>query len=191
MEHIQKWIHEKKWVDPNVDDHAFIGGRVSLSWVGHWEYPRYKKAFDKDLVLIPLPDFGEGSKTGQGSWNWGITTNCKHPGEAFDFIRFLMKDEEILKMANANGAVPATHSAIGKSKNYGPDGPLHLYVVQLTGGFSVPRPATPAYPVITDVFQNAFDDIRHGVDISSTLNQAVEEIDTDIRNNQGYPFRDG
>ena len=26
-----------------------------------------------DLVLLPLPDLGQGTKTGQGSWAWAVT----------------------------------------------------------------------------------------------------------------------
>ena len=40
---------------------------------------------------MPLPDFGQGSKTGQGSWNWGITAGSKHPQAAVEFLRFLLQ----------------------------------------------------------------------------------------------------
>ncbi len=76
MNRVQQWI-TGGMVDPNLDDNAFVHGRVALSWVGHWEYPRYARALGSDLVVLPLPDFGRGSRTGQGSWNWGITNRCK------------------------------------------------------------------------------------------------------------------
>jgi len=71
MRHLQKWL-QKKWVDPNLDDNAFNSGRVALSLSGHWEYKRYVNKWKTDLILIPLPDFGKGSKSGQGSWLWSI-----------------------------------------------------------------------------------------------------------------------
>src|SRR5687767_15335853 len=43
-------------------------GRVALSWTGHWKYPSYRAALGRDLILLPLPDFGHGVKTGMGSW---------------------------------------------------------------------------------------------------------------------------
>ncbi len=189
MKRFQKWIDEKGYVDSNVDDNAFLGGRVALSWVGHWEYRRYQDAFGDDLVLMPLPDFGNDTRTGQGSWNWGITTKCEHPQKAVQFVEFLLEDQQILDMANANAAVPSTSSAISKSKLYKPGSKLHLFVTQLTDGFSVPRPRTPAYPVITSVFQQAFDDIRNGADVQEALDKAVADINQDIRANNGYPPR--
>jgi multiple sugar transport system substrate-binding protein len=60
----QSW---KPYVDPNTDANAMTSRRAALSWVGHWLYPAYSKALGSDLVIMPLPDFGLGPKTGQGS----------------------------------------------------------------------------------------------------------------------------
>jgi len=90
-------------------------------------------------------------------------------------------------MTAANGAVPATLRAIARSPLYGEEGPLRLFSRQLMEGFSVPRPQTPAYPVITSVFQQAFIDIRNGGDVQAALGRAAETIDQDIRDNKGYP----
>jgi multiple sugar transport system substrate-binding protein len=60
MTTLQRWL-AGGYVDRNVDDDAFVGGRVALSWAGHWEYPRYSAALGDDLVLLPLPDLGQGS----------------------------------------------------------------------------------------------------------------------------------
>jgi multiple sugar transport system substrate-binding protein len=187
MRWFQRWVDEKEWVDSNVDDNAFVSGRVALSWVGHWEYERYREAHGEDLLLLPLPDFGQGSRTGQGSWSWGITQRCEQPEAAAKFIDFLLQDRQILEMTRANGAVPATHSAIRASGQYGEGQPLRLYVTQLTGGFAVPRPRTPAYPVVSSLFQNGFNDLLDGAKVDRVLRRAAEEITQDIRDNQGYP----
>jgi len=187
MKHLQKWI-VKGFVDPNLDDAAFSAGRVGLSWVGHWEYGRYTDAHKNNLILLPLPDFGKGSRTGQGSWNWGITSNCAHPEKAAEFITFLMTTPEILSMCEANGAVPGTKDAIRKSSLYGEKGPLHIFAEQLLQGMAVPRPKTPAYPVITNEFQKAFQHIRNNGNVKKVLTEAASHIDQDIHDNNGYPF---
>lgn len=188
LQRVQDWIRQGL-VDPNLDDAAFVTGRVALSWVGHWEYSRYREAFPDDLVLVPLPDFGRGSRTGQGSWNWGITRNCPDPQQAADFLHFLLRPSEVLAMSNANGAVPGTESAVARSPLYGIDGPLRLFAEQLMGGVSVPRPRTPAYPVITTEFQQAVQRIRNNVPVREALDRAAANIDQDIRDNHGYPFK--
>jgi len=185
MKQLQSWL-QSGYVDPNVDDGAFTGGRVALSWAGHWEYARYAKAAGKDLIVLPLPDFGRGSRTGQGSWVWGITAKGQHAATAASFLKFLLRSDEVLAMAGANGAVPATYSAIARSELYRPDGPLRLFVEQLAGEYSVPRPQTPAYPVITSAFQSAFMDIRSNGDVQAALDKAAAVIDQDIADNKGY-----
>jgi len=190
LQGLQGWFRGG-YVDPNVDDAAFITGRVALSWVGHWEYRRYAKQLGDDLVVLPLPDFGTGTKTGQGSWSWGITARCHNPKAAAAFLEFLLRPQEVLAMTDANGAVPATRSAIAHSKLYGEGGALHLFAQQLLGGYAVPRPGTPAYPVITSAFQQAFHDIRNGADVQASLDKAAAVIDQDIRDNKGYPAADG
>jgi len=187
MQNLQNWI-VNDYVDPNLDDAAFITGRVALSWVGHWEYARYKDVYKDDLIVLPLPDFGHGSRTGQGSWNWGITKNSHHPEMATQFIAFLLQTGEVLATSNANGAVPGTKSAVQLSPLYGEQGALRLFADQLLQGFSIPRPKTPAYPVITTEFQNAFQQIRNGGNVKDVLDIASRKIDQDLRDNQGYPF---
>ena len=183
---LQSWL-EDGYVDPNIDDAAFTSRRVALSWVGHWMYPGYAEALGDDLVLLPLPNFGQGSKTGQGSWNWGITSNCQKPEVAIAFLEFILQPDQVLAMSEASGAVPGTKRAIAQSALYAEDGPLGLFSAQLLKGQTVPRPQTPAYPVITSVFQQAFNDIRHGTDVKTALDNAAIEINQDIEDNQGYP----
>jgi multiple sugar transport system substrate-binding protein len=185
MKEVQGW-YQAGLVDPNTDDAAFIQRRAALSWAGHWEYPRYSKALGEDLLLLPLPDFAKGSRTGQGSWAWALTKQCKNQEAAKAFLEFLLRPEEILAMTNANGAVPATQSAVARSPLYSKEGPLRLFVTQLRTT-ALPRPITPAYPVITSVFEDAFDDILNGRDVKETLDEAVSSIDEDIRDNKGYP----
>jgi multiple sugar transport system substrate-binding protein len=187
MQHIQSWLRNGL-VDANVDDAAFINERVALSWAGHWEYQRYAGAFGDDLVLLPLPDFGQGSRNGQGSWVWGIASQSLRQQQAAKLIRFLLQPEQILAMTSANGAVPATNTAIKQSDLYKKGGALHLFVQQLRNGTAVPRPATPAYPVISASFRQAFADIRNGMDVKQALDRAAAAIDQDIKDNRGYPL---
>lgn len=191
LQSLQNWI-QQGYVDPNIDDAAFTSGRVPLSWVGHWVYKDYAKAVGKDLVVLPLPNFGQGSKTAQGSWNWGITTNCRPSGcqkSAMQFLEFLLQPQEVLAMANVNGAVPGTKRSIAQSNLYKPQGALRLFADQLLTGSTIPRPQTPAYPVITSAFQEAFANIRNGRSVKTALDKATTIINLDLQDNQNYPHQ--
>jgi multiple sugar transport system substrate-binding protein len=187
MRRIQSWILRGR-VDPNIDDAAFATRRVALALGGHWNYPQYNGRLGDDLLLLPLPDLGHGPKTGQGSWCWAVTANSTRPEGAARFLAFLLEPDQVLAMTEANGAVPATRPAIARSQLYRPGGPLELFVEQLDGGYAIPRPQTPAYPVITAEFQKAFDRIRSGGEVEAALHRAARVIDLEIEDNQGYPL---
>ncbi len=175
------------------NDAALLEGKAGLAWTGHWYYNSAKDALGEDLVLIPMPKFGPadslygGQATGSGSWCWGITSTSEHPYAAWTFLRFILRPEEIVKMTNANGAVPSRKSASMLSELYKEGGPLSLYVDQASL-ISVERPVTPAYPIISLEFIKAIQDISNGGDVKASLDNAVEEIDWDIEDNSGYPM---
>lgn len=189
----QSW---KTYVDPNTDGNAFAKGRVALSWVGHWMYPAYSEALGDDLVVLPLPDFGNGPKAGQGSWAWGIGADTKNAKAAGAFLDTLLDDTNVTAMTTANGAVPATKSALAKSTLYKQGGPLQLFADQLAkpcgdsgitkSCVAVTRPVTAGYPVITPKFSEALNSIYGGADPKSALEKAARAIDRDFSDNAGY-----
>jgi multiple sugar transport system substrate-binding protein len=52
----------------------------------------------------------------------------------------------------------------------------------------VPRPS-PGYPAITSAFYAAMDNIIKGADPQTELDAAVDKIDQDIEDNDGYPVQ--
>ena len=185
---LQRWMIGG-YVDPNLDDAAFVEGRVALSWSGHWDFPRYASALGEDLAVLPLPNFGEGTRTGQGSWVWAVPSGSARAEAAAAFVSFVLRPDEVLTMTAANGAVPGTRAAAQGSERYGPGGALRLLLEQLEGEWAVPRPRTPAYPFVSSVFQDVFDAVRNGEDPVTVLGEAAAMIDREIEDNQGYPFR--
>ncbi len=173
---------------PAGDDDFYIKKITGLAWVGHWMWTPHHENLGDDLVLIPMPKLGDKAVTGMGSWNWGLTSSCPTPDAAWKFLEYLISPEEILHMTNANGAVPARKSAIAQSELFGEGGPLNIFVQQLDSGVAVPRPVTPAYPVITSAFAEAVQNIVTGADVKTELDKAVKVIDQDIKDNQGYPL---
>ena len=193
---VKRFAGWKKYVDPNADDKAFTAKRVALSWVGHWVFNDYYKALGAKLVLIPLPDFGSGTKSGQGSWAWGIGGSTKQGAAAGKFLDFLMSNTWVAGMTAANGAPPGTTSVYPTSVLYKPGGKLYLYAQQLkaTCGsrqpsracVATPRPITEAYAVISKQFADAFWGTYRGGNAKSLLDKAAKAIDLDYKDNDNY-----
>jgi multiple sugar transport system substrate-binding protein len=187
MQHLQQWLRSG-WTRDVVDRTTdFEEGKAALSWVGHWKYVAYKEALGKDLVLLPLPDFGHGVKTGLGSWSWGVTSTCQSPGGAWAFLSYLLSPEQVLRKTAVNGAVPSRRSVIARSPLYSTVGPLRIYAQQLAAGFGVPRPQTPGYGAIRQAFSEAVRRIIAGGDPQAELTRAAARIDEDITQHRGYP----
>lgn len=186
---LQGWI-KAGYVNPAAkNDGDFAAGKSALSWVGHWVYNDYKKALGDDLVLLPMPKLGAKAATGAGSWNFGISADCKAPDAAAKVLAHLMSKNEILRVTDGNGAVPGTTEAQAASKHYAAGGPLRLYVDQLNKGVAVVRPETPAYPAISSAFAEAMNNIFGGADAQKELDKAAKKIDQTIEDNKGYPSR--
>lgn len=169
-----------------ADDNLFIDGKSALSWVGHWEFNRYTEALGDNAILLPMPDLGNGAATGMGSWNWGITSQCENPDGAWALLAFMLQPEQMTIMTDANGAIPSRISVLDSDDRFAEGGPLNIYVQQLREGVAVPRPITPAYPVITAEFARAVDEIAAGADVQDALDTAVDAIERDIEDNDGY-----
>ncbi len=186
----QSWANDGLIDLAAVDDTNFINGDAALSWVGHWMYNPYKDALGDDLVLVPLPDFGTGSKAGMGSWNWAMSSSAADADAVWAFMEHVTSPEQVAAIAAAEGAVPSLQSVLDADPTFQPGGDRYLYVLNLQGApdIAVPRPATPAYGAIRDAFSDALADIVAGADVQSTLDDAVEAIDDDIEANEGYPI---
>ena len=170
-----------------VDDQALIQGRSIFHYTGSWEINRYTEHFGDDLVLMPPPDFGNGPRSGAGSWHWGITSACPHPEGAAEFLEFLLRPEEIADVSDARGLVPTTDSGAALSKYFSPEAP-YRQLYDFMRAYAVKRPETPGYPKISAAFEKAFLDIRYGKNVEDALDTAADAIDYDIQRNSGYGF---
>jgi len=176
------------FADPNEDGNAFPDRRVALSWNGHWRYLEYAAALGNDLVVLPLPDLGNGTKSGQGSWAWAVGAGTTHPQAAASLVDWLTNDANAAAMSDANGAVPGTKVALAGSALYGPGKPLQMFGDNLArscgdGPFTseciaVPRTITPAYATVTGAFATAILTVLQGGDPQQALSKAARTIDT-------------
>ena len=177
---IQGWA-KAGYVNPNRTGLAFQDGKTPISWVGHWLFDAYTKAFPGDVQIVPLPRFGPHDATDMGSWQWGITSNTNSGDAAWRFISFLLRPAQVAQLTRANGAIPGTYSAIKISPQFAARGPEHLYVEQLETGVARSRPQTAAYPALTTAFARAFQAIVVGLrPVKPTLDAAARSVTADL-----------
>lgn len=187
----------REFTDPDTDGNAFQSGRVALNWMGNWLYPAYAEALGDDLVVGPLPDFGDGAKTGSGTIAWSMGGATKNATAAGKLLDYLMSDDVVKTYTAANGAPPATTSVLAESELYGEGKPLAFLAEQLDAAcptedklaadcVAVSRPVTAGYPIITAEFGKALAAIWGGADVADSLETASRAIDRDFADNDNY-----
>ena len=182
---VQRWFRAGL-VAPNKNGTAFASGRSPVSWAGHWMYQDYRRAFGRDLKIVRLPRFGPRPASGLGSWQWGVTSTAADGDAAWRFLRYLLRERQVRQLTGADGAIPATRSAIEHSPGFAAGGPEHLYVRELADGVARARPQTPAYPAITAAFSGAFLRIARGQDVRRALDAAARQIGRNLADNHHY-----
>jgi multiple sugar transport system substrate-binding protein len=170
-----------------ADNFDFINGRAAMGIFVNWMYNGYKEAFGDDLVILPMPDFGQGAVTGMGSWAWAMTSTCEHKDGAWALMEYLLAPEQMDFWTAQIGSLPARRSVIAMQDRWAEGGDMHILIQQLEGGVARPRPITPAYPTITSAFSTAMDNIIKGADVQDELDAAVDRIDSVIEENDGFP----
>jgi len=170
--------------DPADRDSGFANGKYAFSWNGNWAALGALKAFD-DVLFLPAPNFGNGSKIGAASWQFGVSAKSQHPDGAAKFIEFALQDKYLADFSNGIGLIPATTTAAAMTDNYKEGGPLAVFF-DLSAKQGLVRPVTPGYVVESKVFEKALADIAKGAEVEATLDAAVDEINADIEKNNGY-----
>ncbi|WP_454777658.1 sugar ABC transporter substrate-binding protein [Georgenia muralis] len=170
-----------------IGNEEFNNDEVALSYTGVWNAMDSLDAVGDDLLILPPPDLGNGPVIGGASWQWGISAECDAADGAREYLEFSFKPEYIAEFADKQVVIPAMAEAEELSENFGEGDPLQPFV-ELSQRYALERPPTPAYPVISSVFERAAKDIMNGADVQSTLDQAVQEIDANIESNDGYGF---
>lgn len=171
-----------------IGNQEFVDDEVALSYTGVWNALASVEAIGDDLLILPPPDFGNGPKIGGGSWQWAISSSCNDAAGAREYLEFSFDDKYITQFADNQIVIPATDGAAQASKYFGDDGVLRPFV-EFSQEYAVLRPETPAYAVISTTFETAAKNIMSGADVTSTLNQAVTDIDANIASNDGYGFQ--
>jgi multiple sugar transport system substrate-binding protein len=166
-------------------DSGFGNGKYAISWNGNWAALGAVEKFKDDVLFLPAPDFGKGSKIGAASWQFGVSAASKNQEGANKFITFALQDKYLTAFSDGIGVIAATPESAAASKNYRPGGPMEAFYA-LSAKYALLRPVYPGYAVAAKVFEKALSDIANGAEVEATLDAAADEITKDVEKNGGY-----
>jgi multiple sugar transport system substrate-binding protein len=171
-----------------ADDQCFLQGHCGLWYTGSWSANPVVDKLGDDALFLPAVDFGRGPKIGAGSWQWGVSSACKTPEGAVEFVKFMLEPEQVALMSETTGLIPTTPAAAALTTKYKEGGPYRVFY-DMAAKFAFIRPPTPGYLRLSSEFEQATIKIRDGANVQNTLDDAVDAIDRDIQDNKGYGFQ--
>ncbi|MFC5467655.1 ABC transporter substrate-binding protein [Cohnella suwonensis] len=180
LEFIRKLYNEYKVAPKELPEDPLPNGKVAIDIQSpgylnklKTKYPDFELGVDFDIM--PLAK-NMKQATPMGSWNMAITSQSKHPREAWLFVNWVTGAEGAKEWYKGTGNLPARQStiaAIPELNQY----PLNVFAGQSLN-FAHPRPVTPAYPVISETIRELFEEIGIGNhDVDAALEKAVKKID--------------
>jgi maltose-binding protein MalE len=134
-----------------------------------------------DWACAPVPAFkGYENKVGSptGSWHFGINKASAKKDLAATFIKWFSLGEGNTLWLAANRDVPSTMFASNAVQS-DPNAEEFMKIAAFeAANTAVPRALTPGYPEYSTIMDAAFEDIRNGSNVKSTLDNAVREINS-------------
>ncbi|MBI4552147.1 MAG: extracellular solute-binding protein [Candidatus Latescibacteria bacterium] len=154
---------------------GFVTGKAATVISGPWSIPFYKDVYPNfKYGIMPLPrDMKQ--VTPCGSWHMAVTSQSRHPDEAWRFIDWMTGIEGAKQWYRETRNLPArqsTYDAFPDLSAY----PMRIFADQVR--FTArPRPVTPVYPIVTDAVAQAFQSAAYGQPPAEVLTKAARRID--------------
>ena len=157
---------------------AFYNGNAALSWASMDMGRQYRQRWHEQLIALPLPDFGNGSRLSLSGWGWALTRDSRHAQAAMHFLEFILEDAQINAISNAAYSVPTSQRLLQnwQGSDEGPREEIKL-LQQLPRNVFNRIPATPAYPLIQRAFTRTVKGIFAGQDVPGTLHQLAQDLE--------------
>jgi multiple sugar transport system substrate-binding protein len=93
----------------------------------------------------------------------------------------------VARYSEATGGIPARQSVAEESELYRDGALLEQWRIKSEGGYAQTRPTHPGYPTISAAFGQVIDDMIDGASVRELVDEAVDDIDSDLADNDGYP----
>jgi ABC-type glycerol-3-phosphate transport system substrate-binding protein len=164
----------------------FRAGKVLFMVGGTWNAPDQVNPgsavhLDFDCGYAPVPAVkGYENKvgTGTGSWHFGINHISPKQNYVVDFIKWMSFGEGNKAYIVQHGQVPSSVELVNEIEKNPAESPIQKIAAFEALNTAVPRAITPGYPEYNIIMDNAWEDVRNGSDVKTTLDRAVRDIET-------------
>lgn len=171
-------IEAGAWIAGGVNpETGFQSGKYSMILDGPWNVARYRDAgLNFGVALVPAGPAGTASNV--GGTNMVVFNTCKHPKEAFEFLKYLTSPEVQARWAKELKQVPVNLKAYDLVDTSA-DPYLAVFMEQMKT--AVARPQVENYDMLEEIINPEMETALNGTKtVEEALNAAVERINSEI-----------
>lgn len=169
----------------------FKAGKMGFMVGGPWNIPGLisaKVPFKWGISRTPYMAGGKPA-TPTGSWHVGINPNSKNIDAARVFVHYISTGKGAEAWwRKGSGDFPAQKSVLKLFQTDAQFNEEPMSFMKTAADEAavnpIPRALTPGYLEYEQILQNTFQDIRQGADVKTSLNKAVERINTEMKKYQ-------
>lgn len=186
----QPWINAMTWYQDLVKSgitsrgyttdqlsEQFYTGKVIFMIGGTWTSNNMRV---NDVIGSTYAPWFKGYEkfvaTSTGSWYFGVNANSQKKEKAAEFVKFFTLGKGNDMWLKINGDVP---SRLDKQQEIisSPDASSALKIAAYeAANTAYPRAVTPVFGEYSSVLNQAWEDVRNGADVKTTLNNAVSQF---------------
>ncbi|MFS0614435.1 extracellular solute-binding protein [Lederbergia ruris] len=175
---IQSWFEDDNVIPPGITGDVMNGlfedGKVGAVVSGPWSISSYKKALGDSLGVVPFPTIdGKHLRPFLGVVGWFVSEYSENKYWATDLALFMTNTENTILTHEMNGKIPARTDVEVSDE-------LYNGILQQTE-YAVMSPNIPERNLIWDPMKGALEFILNGDDPKEVLEEAVQQIEEQVR----------
>lgn len=180
---LQKFATDKLY-NIQAGQKDFETGKAAMYLTGTWEITTLKDYPNIKWGVTYYPSSPDTKKTvaPSGTWCWGISQQSKSKQGAADAVKMLTSADDIKTLVGVSNNPPARKSVFNAISQYSTY-PYSIIKDQVINA-AHPRPRTTSYPVLSEQFSSAMQDILKGSAVKPELDKVAQAYDKDVKMNK-------
>ncbi len=172
-----KSLFEAGVVTESPGEMQFTNGKAAMALGGPWIAIGAEES-DIDWGMMPYP-YKNKKVSPSGSMAYAVTNNTENTEEAVELMKWMTSKDATIKISEATSMPPSQKAAFENMDKFNKE-PYSIMKEQVIETAHA-RPATPAYPVLTDAFAQSFHAAALGEDVEKVVNEQVKRVQRELR----------
>lgn len=167
---------------------AFAGGNLAMYFGPSWRAIEFKNANPLlEFKVAPVPQLEGGKVTWASYWAEGVSAQSQHKQEAWEFLKYLQEDENLIKLYSESAKSPGRffgepYPKISLAQKLSSDPVLGAFVSDAQFARTFPMASLTYDNGINDQIIKAYEDAVNSVNSGNSASNALEVTANNVKN---------